>query len=438
MNFVKIAKKFPLINKLKNTNVPKNVSTIKNIQDKFINFYDPKSIQPYIPINAIGPWILTSENKIVYDCGGYGMLGLGHNDPSILSELSKPQVMANMMTPNYSQLRFSNILKQELNNKYSKFITLNSGSEANTLAMRIANIHSNKNPVLVTMKDSFHGRTEKPSLVSDSCLINYKKHLSDYQKDLPVYSIEYNNLDSLHYTFNQIKDKNQFPEITMFEPVQGEGNPGIKIDINFYNSLRKYTKQFSGLLLSDSIQAGFRCTGQLSITNYPGFEDIDPPDFETFSKALNSGQYPLSVLAVNDSIKDRYVTGLYGNTMCGNPRALDISSMTLELITPDIKNNIVISGNILLKNFNLLKEKYSFIENITGTGLLLAIHLKSSIPVLVIEKNLRLKGLNVIHGGKNALRLTPWFKISDDEIQLICNILDNEFENWLSSNGERP
>ena len=114
------------------------------------------------------------------------MLGFGHNHSKILSELSKPQVMANMMTPNYSQFVFSEKLKKELNNKYSKFITLNSGSEANTLAMRIANIHKNEKPVLITMKGSFHGRTEKPALVSDSCLQKYKTNLSDYQKDIPV------------------------------------------------------------------------------------------------------------------------------------------------------------------------------------------------------------------------------------------------------------
>ena len=431
MNYKNLVDKFPLIKNLKLSTINRNlIVNEKNIQNNFINFYHKNSIQPYIPIDANGPWILTSNSKIVYDCGGYGMLGFGHNHPKILGELSKPQVMANMMTPSYSQYNFSEILKKELNNKYSKFITLNSGSEANTLAMRISNIHKEKKPVFITMKGSFHGRTEKPALVSHSCLNKYKSNLSDYKNDIPVYYIEYNNLNSINDVFNEIKNKKEYPEITLFEPVQGEGNPGVKINLDFYNSLRENTNKLSGLLLADSVQSGIRCTGELSITNYPGFENIEPPDFETFSKALNSGQYPLSVLAINKTIEDRFVTGLYGNTMCGNPRALDVSTTTLKLLTPEIKKNIVMSGKNLLNKFNKMKNKYHFIENVTGTGLLLAIHLNEEIPVSKIEKNIRVRGLNVISGGKNALRFTPWFLISNEEIDLICEILENEFDNW--------
>ncbi len=63
----------------------------------------------------------------------------------------------------------------------------------------------------------------------------------------------------------------------------------------------------------------------LSIVDYPGFEKLDPPDMETYSKALNAGQYPLSVLAVSERAADLYNKGIYGNTMTANPRALDVA-----------------------------------------------------------------------------------------------------------------
>tara|TARA_Y100000590_G_C15739079_1_gene1019587 strand:+ start:43 stop:1350 length:1308 start_codon:yes stop_codon:yes gene_type:complete len=412
-----------------------NRINLKNIQKNFINFYNEDTIQPYIPAIAGGPWILTTEDKLIYDAGGYGMLGLGHNPYDVLNKLSKPQVMANIMTPNYSQLEFSNLLLNEIGD-HNKIIALNSGSEANTLAMRIANIHNKSNSVLVSMKGSFHGRTENPSKVSESCQNSYIKYLNEYNNkynynNKKIYFIDYNNLNNLEETFNIIKKNNEFPEITLFEPVQGEGNPGNSITPSFYNKLRKLTKEMGGLLLADSIQAGIRCTGELSITRYPGFENIDPPDFETFSKALNAGQFPLSILAVNKNIKNRYKTGLYGNTMTGNPRGLDIASVVLKNITPQLKINIINSGKLLLEYFKNLEQTYPFINNITGTGLLLAIHLDKSIPVLEIEKNLRLRGLNVIHGGENALRFTPWFKINKEEIEYICSILEDEFDTLL-------
>ena len=64
---------------------------------------------------------------------------------------------------------------------------------------------------------------------------------------------------------------------------------------------RKIIKSHHTLMIVDSIQAALRATGALSICDYPGFEDADAPDMETYSKALNAGQVPLSVLALQDS-----------------------------------------------------------------------------------------------------------------------------------------
>ena len=64
----------------------------------------------------------------------------------------------------------------------------------------------------------------------------------------------------------------------------------------------------------------------LSIVDYPGFEGVEAPDMETYSKALNGGQYPLSVLAVNERAANLYRKGVYGNTMTTNPRAMDIAA----------------------------------------------------------------------------------------------------------------
>ena len=399
----------------------------EELQKGYLNFYDKRYVQPYVPIMASGPWILTNENKIIYDCGGYGMLGLGHNPDSILKALSKQQVMANIMTPNESQKNFKDTIDKEIKPSYDKIVCLNSGSEVNTLAMRIANIHSEKKPVQVSLKGSFHGRTEMPASISYSCRKIYENNLEKYQKPQSTYFIEMNNNQDLIDTFEIIKSNNEFPEITVIEPVMGEGNPGIEMKPDFYNLLRKITKETRGLLLVDSIQAGFRCKGELSITKYPGFLDLEPPDMESFSKVINSGQFPLSVLALTEKTANIYNTGLYGNTMTTNPRALDVSTATFKEITTSVRENIVLSGEKLKKQFKLLENKYKFIENVTGTGLLLAIHLEQHIDVIKIENNLRKNGLNVIHGGKNALRFTPWFKINDDEINFIIHLLENEF-----------
>lgn len=432
-------KNYKHYDKLKNLSKYKNNKKInidnKKIQGGFTNFYHLNTIQPYLPIKAAGPWILTNEEKLVYDTGGYGMLGLGHNPEELKSILNKEQVMANIMTPNIAQHNFHNKIKEFIEPAYQSIMCLNSGSEANTLAMRIANIHNHKNPVTISMIGSFHGRTEKPSIASHSCRPNYQKYLADYmyQNVKPNYFIKYNDVESAIEVFDKIKKNNQFPEITLLEPVQGEGNPGVMVDPNFYKVVRELTQDQNGLLLVDSVQAGLRCTGELSMTKYPGFENLDSPDMETFSKAINAGQFPLSVLAVNQKVKDRFIPGIYGNTMTCNPRALDIGTQVLNLIDNDLKNNIVSMGKKLKQEFQKLEEKYDFITGVTGTGLLLAIHLDNRIPVLEIERNLRINGLNAIHGGENALRFTPWFYLSELEINYIIELLEKQF-NLISDN----
>jgi acetylornithine/succinyldiaminopimelate/putrescine aminotransferase len=296
--------------------------------------------------------------------------------------------------------------------------------------MRISNIHQHKKPVMVSMYGSFHGRTESPSKVSGSCQPKYQQHLQEYRdgKVDNVRFMEYNNLDSCRKAFEQMDQNGEFPEITLFEPVQGEGNPGQPMDRSFYDLLRQQTAERGGLLLADSVQAGLRCQGVLSITKYPGFEDIVPPDMETFSKAINGGQYPLSVLAMSDQVAEKYQTGLYGNTMTTNPRALEVAIATMEQLDIPTRSNIVTSGKLFLEKLQNFGEKYQNVGDVKGTGLLLSMELDPKFDVLEVEMALRQNGLNVIHGGKNALRFTPWFKLNEPEMDLMIEIMENSFD----------
>ena len=44
-------------------------------QQNIVNFYAKDMVNPYLAISAAGPWIVTLKGAIIYDCGGYGMLG---------------------------------------------------------------------------------------------------------------------------------------------------------------------------------------------------------------------------------------------------------------------------------------------------------------------------------------------------------------------------
>ena len=107
--------------------------TLKN-SHRICNFYSKYDKSPYLPVGAHGPWIITDKQKIVYDVGGYGMLGFGHNPSWLLHVLSKPHVMANVMTPSYEQENICKLLSNKTN--YDKFAFLNSGSEGIEFTLR--------------------------------------------------------------------------------------------------------------------------------------------------------------------------------------------------------------------------------------------------------------------------------------------------------------
>ena len=416
---------------------------VAGIQAGFINFYPQDAVNPYVTAGGAGPWLVTSRGAVLYECGGYGMLGFGHAPKATLDAMNQPHVMANIMTPNFSQKRFISALKKELGHTrdacpFSSFFCLNSGSEAVTLGARISDIsakintdpggrHAGKPIRILGLKSAFHGRTDRPARYSDSTRATYCKYLASFRDQDHLLTIEPNDIRQLEQVFEYAENNQLFIESMFIEPVQGEGSPGMAVTPEFYARARELTRAHGALLLVDSIQAGLRAHGVLSICDYPGFEHLDPPDMETYSKALNGGQYPLSVLALTDEAAALYRAGVYGNTMTTNPRALDVGTATLAGITPEMRQNVEDRGREFFDKLVALQEELGgMITKVQGTGLLLSAELDptryKSYGANSTEEYVRTRGVNVIHGGINALRYTPCFDITSEEVDLIIQV----------------
>ncbi len=412
------------------------------LQTDFVNFYPPETVNPYVALAARGPWVITTHGAVIHDNGGYGMLGMGHAPAEILAVMAQPHVMANVMTPNASQKRFATLLQAEIGQTrtdgcpFTRFICMNSGSESVTVACRISDVnalrqtgpggrHQGRTIKFLTLEGSFHGRTDRPAQASDSCVSTYRKHLASHHGNDNLVTVPINDVSALRAAFADADAQGVFLELFLMEPVMGEGNPGEGVTPEFYAAARELTRAHGGLLLVDSIQAGIRGTGYLSVVDYPGFQHLDPPDLETWSKALNAGQYPMSVLGLTASAAALYQRGIYGNTMTTNPKALDVGCAVLSGLTPAIRENIRARGRQLVAGFNQLAREFpGVVTNVQGTGLLCSCELTPSIEVVGydgIETWLRKHGLGVIHGGENSLRFTPWFSLSEAEADLIVD-----------------
>ncbi|MBD8635312.1 aminotransferase class III-fold pyridoxal phosphate-dependent enzyme [Stenotrophomonas sp. CFBP 13725] len=416
---------------------------IDAMQDGFINFYADDAVTPYVALTARGPWVVTLKGAVLYDAGGYGMLGFGHTPDAVIDAMAQPQVMANIMTPSLSQQRFVRALRAEIGHRrggcpFTRFMCLNSGSEAVGLAARIADVnsklqtdpgapHAGATVKRLVIKGSFHGRTDRPALYSDSSRRTYQQYLASYRSEDSVIAIAPYDEAALRAVFDDAGRNNWFIEAVFLEPVMGEGDPGRSVPPAFYALARELTRAHGSLLLLDSIQAGLRAHGVLSVVDYPGFEGLDPPDMETYSKALNAAQYPLSVLAVNERAAQLYRKGIYGNTMTSNPRALDVACATLAQLTPEVRRNIAERGAEAVQRLEQLKDELGgLITKVQGTGLLFSCELAPQFKCYgagSTEEWLRRRGVNVIHGGERSLRFTPHFGMDSSELQLLVGMI---------------
>lgn len=415
---------------------------VEKVQAGFVNFYDAASVNPYVALAAAGPWLITAHGAVIHDSGGYGMLGAGHAPTDVLEAMARPWVMANIMTASTSQLCFTEALRREIGHArqggcpFARFLVMNSGSESVTVAMRISDInaaeHDPEQVKLLAQKGAFHGRTDRPAQASSSSLPGYRRKLHSFSERDNLIEVPPNDVDALEKAFAQAERDGVFIELMLIEPVMGEGNPGMAMTRAFYDTARRLTKAHGSLLLIDSIQAGLRTTGALSIVDYPGFEDAEAPDLETYSKALNAGQFPMSVLALNERAAGTFQRGVYGNTMTANPRALEVATTVLSGIDDALRENIRARGHELVERLEALRTEFpELILGVQGTGLLVSAEIHPSVAVVGfggLEEHCRVHGMGIIHGGKNALRFTPHFRLTSDEISLMMEVLRSSLE----------
>jgi acetylornithine/succinyldiaminopimelate/putrescine aminotransferase len=402
---------------------------------RFQHLYPESTRQPYMPIASKGPWMVSMHGAVVHDSGGYGMLGFGHNPTHILNAMGQEQVMANHMTPSLSHATFTDALRNEIGRSrdecpFESFICLNSGSEANEMVLRLVDMHAGRaangrKVHNLVVEGSFHGRTLAASFLTDTTADAYRTNkarvVTQMQELNYTLTCPPNDIETLHHWFERCKNENCWIQCVYLEGVMGEGNPGLALSPEFYMAARELTWKYDAALCIDSIQAGMRTTGNLSICDYPGFEKLPPPDFETYSKALNAGQFPLSVVALNPRGASWYRHGIYGNTMTGNPRACEVATAVLGSMTPELRQNIRDMGAYFVDRYSALMDEIPEIIRVNGTGLLFQVKIDEQIPVTAmdgIERILRLRGINVIHGGTNALRFTPNFDITREEADM--------------------
>jgi len=344
--------------------------------------------------------------------GGWAVDSLGHCHP-VVAEAVTEQVHNLIQTSNQfytiPQIRLAELLVS--NSCLQKVFFSNSGTEANEgavkLARRYGQHHLNGAYEVISMTGSFHGRT-----LGMVAATGQAKHQQPYIP-LPTgfINVEYNNIEAV---------KSATTERTcavMLEPVQGEG--GINLpDDNYLKMVRDWCDQKGILLILDEIQTGMGRIGTLFAYEQYGIE----PDVMTLAKSLGSGIPIGAILAKYGA--SVFVPGEHASTYGGNPLACAAAYATLKFILDnDIAGNVREVGQYLISGLEGLKQKFQFITDVRGRGLLVAMEFNSDIGGSVLKACLE-EGLLVNRLKPNALRFMPPLIISNDEVDEAIGILD--------------
>jgi acetylornithine/N-succinyldiaminopimelate aminotransferase len=292
----------------------------------------------------------------------------------------------------------------------------NSGAEANEAAIKLARRYANKvkgkeTPEIVTFQQSFHGRT----LATLSATGQEKIQQGFFPLVTGFSYLPFNDEEALEllYTIQ--------PAAVLLELVQGEGGV-IPAKQEWISKLAKICKEKEILLMVDEIQTGMGRTGTLFAYEQYGIE----PDVISIAKGLGSG-FPIGAIIAKEEAAKGFDPGSHGSTFGGNPLATAAGLATVTHLTD---SNILDQANeisaYLSKKLQELKEKYSFITDIRGLGLLKGIVVETS-ALEIVQKAIDNK-LLILTAGPNVVRILPPLTVTKLEINEFIKALEITFQ----------
>ncbi|MDR1542218.1 MAG: aspartate aminotransferase family protein [Clostridiales bacterium] len=314
---------------------------------------------------------------------GIAVNALGHSHPAIVKAICEQAgniIHASFNLVNYeSTLELAERLAKITPGDLNQVFFSNGGAEANDGAMKLAKAYTRRSSI-IAFKGSFHGRTIGASSVTGSNS-KYRKYYEPLMGG--VYFTAFPSKDQcpegygadqraeyclaeLQRLFSYIASPDTVAAIIM-EVVQGEGGYVVP-DKKFVQAIRDICTQHGILLILDEIQTGYGRTGKMFACEH---FDV-APDILTLGKAI-AGGLPMSAVIASPEIMSEWHPGMHGTTFGGSPVAAAAANAVLdEFEKSDLLNNCRLQGAYLLKRLNELKEKYPFISDVRGLGLMLA------------------------------------------------------------------
>lgn len=361
-----------------------------------------------------GTRVWDAEGKEYLDfVGGIAVNSLGHSHPAVVRAI-RQQAQKLIHVSNLYHMAAQGELAQELcrHSFADRVFFCNSGAEANEAAFKLARRYGaewlgGKYEILST-HNSFHGRT-----LATLSATGQEKVRAGYDP-LPggFRQVPYNDLISMESAIDE-----RTTVAILVEPIQGEGGVVIP-DQHYLQGLRELCDTRGLLLIFDEVQVGMGRTGKLFAYEHFGVE----PDIMTLAKALGGG-LPLGAMLAKEKVARSFVPGTHASTFGGNPLACSAAIAVLKtLLQGGALKNCVKMGKIFFQGLLGIKDRFPFVRDVRGKGLILGMELERE-GSQIVEDCLR-GGLLINCTANRVLRFLPPLTVRKREIDHGLTILE--------------
>ncbi len=348
---------------------------------------------------------------------GIAVCNLGHSHPNVVKAIKKQvKNLTHVSNLYYTQPQAEVAALLVKHSFADKAFFCNSGAEANEAAIKLARKYAHENMgadkyELITMKDSFHGRTMVTITATgqEKFQFGFTPLLDGF-----IYA-PFNDPVALEAAIS--------PKTCgiMLEPIQGEGGVIIP-DEQYLSRVRDICNRHKILMILDEVQTGIGRTGKLFAYEYSGIK----PDIMTLAKALGNG-FPVGAMLATNEIAKAFSPGNHASTFGGNLLAMAAANATLKtMLDEGVLENCQKMGDYFLVKLQALKAKHAIISSVRGRGLMLACAL--TIEGADIVKTCQERGLLINCTGAKTLRFVPPLIITKNDIDAAISILDEVME----------
>jgi alanine-glyoxylate transaminase/(R)-3-amino-2-methylpropionate-pyruvate transaminase len=337
---------------------------------------------PFMPVEAKMQYLWDETGRRYLDCfGGICTVSIGHCHPEVNAALAAQTERIQHAPTCYlhpTVVEYAEKLAATFPDPLNRVYFVNSGSEANDLAVLMARLHTGHHEVL-SLRNCYHGGNAVGMSLTSHHTWKYAvppmpgfQHL---KAPHPVWGpIPYDAPDAGQQYAEEVRDLIKFGtsgKVAAYiaEPIQGVGG-SVPYPCDYLSHAYAHVREACGVCIADEVQSGFGRTG----TKFWGFQNYNVvPDIVVMAKSIGNG-FPLAAVVTTDAIAERMAERIHFNTFGGDPLAMAQGMATLDIMLRDnTMGHCKNIGDQILTGLSKLKEKHPVIADVRGSGLILGV-----------------------------------------------------------------